>query len=39
VSQYNARMVGIIVTYSFGKQLKKPQKTKNTDSNPLGGDD
>jgi len=39
INQFNARMVGVLVTYNFGKQTKKPDNTKNKESNPLGGED
>lgn len=38
VSQYNSRMVGLVITYNFGKPTKKQDKAKDGDSNPLGGD-
>ncbi|MDD4971515.1 MAG: TonB-dependent receptor [Paludibacter sp.] len=39
VSQYSAHMVGLLLTYNFGNEAKKQEKTKNNESNPLGGED
>jgi len=39
VNQFNARMVGILVTYNFGKQTKKQDNPKRSESNPLGSED
>jgi outer membrane receptor protein involved in Fe transport len=37
-SQYNARMLGLVLTYNFGNQAKKSVKVKENDTNPLNGD-
>lgn len=36
--QFNARSVGVVLTYNFGRQTKKSSSAKVNEPNPLGGD-